>query len=417
MRIRVRILNTSLKGLQFESDKETIRVGRSPENDLVLAEHSVSRFHALVSVRDGQIAVEDLGSRNQTKIDGQAISAPTAVEGAGNIVSFGDVLAEISLHGTESAAADSAEVTLPQAALAAVAQRDSGAAQTAGPLAGAIPQGWLVVPQQGRVPAGRPAEEVLDRYLWPVLALVLGLATAGLMTALFLTRSGTGEVPQTELGASLRVGEDKVVQVPKGFVHNPAVEDPGVVQVSRPLNLDLAVQLTGRSVGLTTVTLYNEAGQRLYLHAKVLPRERRQVAEIFPAGSLTEQQRTQLARQKMRLAEVLRDQNDPYGALQQYEAAAALLEPFAHNPPEEYLQARKWREALARHIQDRYEQLALEMGDLMRDGDKRMALERLAEIKELIRDEQDVRWQNADLLFRLLDSIIETEKKRVRRGL
>jgi len=416
MRIRVRVLNTSLKGLQFESDKEAISVGRSGENDLVLQEHSVSRVHARVSARDGRVVVEDLGSRNQTKVDGAVLVAP-AVIASGSIVSFGDVLTEISLQGAESAAAENAEVTPPQAALAAAGTAIASATQTGGEVAGAFPQGWLVVPEQGRAPAAVPPAEALERHLWPALTLILGLAAAGLLIMFFVTRSGAREQPEAELGVSLHVGEDKVVQVPKGFVHSPAVEDRGVAEVSRPLNLDVAVQLTGLSAGLTTVTLSDEAGRRIYLHAKVFPRRRQEVDEIFRDASLTQNERTRLARERMRLGEVLRGQNDLYGAVQQYGAAVVLLEPFAQNPPEEYLQARRWRETLSKQIQSRYEELTFEMGNFLKDGDKRMALQRLGEIRDLIPDEEDVRWQNADLLFRLLESVIEQEKKRTRRGL
>lgn len=51
---------------------ERIRIGRHPENDLVLEDSSVSRFHARVewARRPGPPVVADLGSSNGTFVDG-----------------------------------------------------------------------------------------------------------------------------------------------------------------------------------------------------------------------------------------------------------------------------------------------------------------------------------------------------------
>jgi len=414
MRIRVRVLNTSLKGLQFECDKAAVRVGRSGENDLVLQDHSVSRSHASLTVRDGRIMVEDLGSRNGTKVRGVAVSAPTPVE-SGTFVSFGDVVAEVSLPDLEGAAADEAESTPAAAAVAALRAGDERPGCGGAVPGAAIPAGWLARRKEGGPAELSAASGGLG--LWTGLTLVLGLAAAGMLVLFFLSRSGALDEPRERpFGVSLCVGEDKVVQVPRGFVLRPVVERPGVVKVSRPLNLDVAVQLTGASADLTTVTLYNEAGEHIRLHVKVLPRKRQDVDELFQGAPLSAQERRELAREKMRLGEVLRDEDRLYEAMQQYDQAIALLEFLAHDPPEEYLQARRWKETLSDEVQKRYEQLTFEMGNFVRDGDKAVALARLAEIKSLIPDERDVRRQNADLLFELLEQVIEREKGRPRRG-
>ncbi|MFH0899781.1 MAG: FHA domain-containing protein [Pseudomonadota bacterium] len=58
-----------------------ISVGRTRNNDVVLADESVSRFHALiVSGDDGQFSVSDAGSTNGTYVDDKEI--PSARESA-----------------------------------------------------------------------------------------------------------------------------------------------------------------------------------------------------------------------------------------------------------------------------------------------------------------------------------------------
>jgi hypothetical protein len=51
-------------------------IGRSPEQaDLVISDQSVSRKHALLRLKSGDLAIEDLDSANGTVIDGRVIKA------------------------------------------------------------------------------------------------------------------------------------------------------------------------------------------------------------------------------------------------------------------------------------------------------------------------------------------------------
>jgi pSer/pThr/pTyr-binding forkhead associated (FHA) protein len=63
------------------------RIGRSPECDIVLADPSVSRSHALLDVRAGTLYVRDAGSTNGTFVNGQRVeSSPLK---PGDVVAFG----------------------------------------------------------------------------------------------------------------------------------------------------------------------------------------------------------------------------------------------------------------------------------------------------------------------------------------
>ncbi len=52
-----------------------LSIGRAPDNDLQLDDRTVSRYHALVFLRDGQWLVNDLGSNNGTLVNGQQVVA------------------------------------------------------------------------------------------------------------------------------------------------------------------------------------------------------------------------------------------------------------------------------------------------------------------------------------------------------
>lgn len=77
-------------------------VGRHSDCDLCINDASVSRLHARVVVDGAGVRVEDLQSKNGTKVRGEPVSAPAELT-AGDVVSFGVVEARLLVeHSTES---------------------------------------------------------------------------------------------------------------------------------------------------------------------------------------------------------------------------------------------------------------------------------------------------------------------------
>lgn len=62
-------------------------LGRQPDCDVVLDDSNVSRRHAQVSQRDGEILLEDLGSTNGTRLNGAPVR--TAVVQPGDAIQIG----------------------------------------------------------------------------------------------------------------------------------------------------------------------------------------------------------------------------------------------------------------------------------------------------------------------------------------
>ena len=62
-------------------DQGELIVGRSNEIDLVLAEDMVSRKHARILLKDGQVSIADLGSTNGTFVNGEKVREAQLSEG------------------------------------------------------------------------------------------------------------------------------------------------------------------------------------------------------------------------------------------------------------------------------------------------------------------------------------------------
>jgi phosphoserine phosphatase RsbU/P len=61
------------------------RMGRAPDNNLVLRDSRISRNHAQIARSDGQFVLEDLGSRHGIWVDGQRVEKSRRLEGSERI--------------------------------------------------------------------------------------------------------------------------------------------------------------------------------------------------------------------------------------------------------------------------------------------------------------------------------------------
>jgi sigma-B regulation protein RsbU (phosphoserine phosphatase) len=124
------------EGLPFEhaSEGDSLVVGRAAGCDLPLADPFLSRQHSRFFHRDGQLLVEDLGSRNGTMVNGRLIEGPTEVLPGDVIQISGSVLTLLDRRALAPPAADllnadSSTVYRPAADLLEI--HDSGAAAAA----------------------------------------------------------------------------------------------------------------------------------------------------------------------------------------------------------------------------------------------------------------------------------------------
>ena len=74
------------------ADGDSYTIGRNEDCDLVVSEGYPSRQHARISVKEGQVVLEDLGSTNGTYVNKRQIDTPTTIKP-------GDVIAVPEYYG------------------------------------------------------------------------------------------------------------------------------------------------------------------------------------------------------------------------------------------------------------------------------------------------------------------------------
>jgi hypothetical protein len=77
-------LNTALSLQPFTT------LGRAAANTIVVPDTFASAEHALISWRSGQWWLEDLGSRNGTRLNDETVTAPTVLS-VGDVIAIGQV--------------------------------------------------------------------------------------------------------------------------------------------------------------------------------------------------------------------------------------------------------------------------------------------------------------------------------------
>jgi hypothetical protein len=73
----------------------TLRIGRAPDNDLVLSDGRVSRHHGRIAGRPGTLVYTDLGSTNGSRVNGEPVIE--VVLGVGDRILIGDTTLEVRL--------------------------------------------------------------------------------------------------------------------------------------------------------------------------------------------------------------------------------------------------------------------------------------------------------------------------------
>ncbi len=83
----VRVVGGPDRGRELEAERDVVNVGTARDNDLVVTDPTVSRYHVELKLAGGRVAVRDQGSTNGTQVGGVRIEQG-AVE-AGTILTLG----------------------------------------------------------------------------------------------------------------------------------------------------------------------------------------------------------------------------------------------------------------------------------------------------------------------------------------
>ncbi|MBI5182393.1 MAG: sigma 54-dependent Fis family transcriptional regulator, partial [Nitrospirae bacterium] len=81
-KVKLVISKGAMAGKEFVIDKGLLRIGSKKENDVVIADDTVSRFHAQIEEKKGQYIIKDLESTNGTFVNGLQVSEAFLNEGS-----------------------------------------------------------------------------------------------------------------------------------------------------------------------------------------------------------------------------------------------------------------------------------------------------------------------------------------------
>ncbi len=143
-------------------------VGRELDNDIVLVDPKISRYHAQIILDDGQWVITDLGSSNQTFVNDKPISDPTPLQ-PDDRISLGEI--ELAFRG-------------------AVGQAETTAARTV----------TKTTPTASEPAAAQPASGGLPRLVWLAGAFILLLCVGAAVAIFFISRLSPGEEAVTVAG-------------------------------------------------------------------------------------------------------------------------------------------------------------------------------------------------------------------------
>ncbi len=101
----IRMLTGPLAGSGFDLRAGSSRVGRASGNDVVIVDPGISRQHAIITVDEDSVVIDDLGSTNGIQIEGSRIDQPTVLH-PGHRLLLGQSWAVIDHNGIPPMPAD-----------------------------------------------------------------------------------------------------------------------------------------------------------------------------------------------------------------------------------------------------------------------------------------------------------------------
>ncbi len=91
----VRVVRGFYEGLELPIDRNSMVIGRGRSADIVIAEPTISRAHAVIGCDDEGFFVQDMGSTNGTRVNGERASKARLADR--DEVLLGKLLLQVSL--------------------------------------------------------------------------------------------------------------------------------------------------------------------------------------------------------------------------------------------------------------------------------------------------------------------------------
>ncbi len=209
-------------GQRFTVNKDSVTIGRLPDNDIAIQDQQVSRNHATITWENNQFVIRDLGSANGTTVNGVRLTGPCPLRD-GDVIGLGDVI--LTFKGTTGMTSHGETYMRPSPPPAGIA---------AGPTSMGV--GTIPIP---------PARRKSNTALWVGLGLaaVLGLVVIAGVLLLLVLPSQAGpkvSIQQPLAGSQVQVGQPLTILA--------SVKDPkGVARVEFWVNNALEAMIPSGS--------------------------------------------------------------------------------------------------------------------------------------------------------------------------
>ena len=210
-------------GQRFAVSKDSITIGRLPDNDIAIQDQQVSRNHATITWENNQFVIRDLGSANGTTVNGVRLTGPCPLRD-GDVIGLGDVI--LTFKGTTGVTSYGETYMRPSPPPAGVASAPTSVGA-------------------GTIPMAPPARPKSNTALWVGLGLaaVFGLVVVAALLFFFVFQAQAGPkvtVQQPLAGSQVQVGQPLTILA--------SVKDPkGVARVEFWVNNALEAMVPSAS--------------------------------------------------------------------------------------------------------------------------------------------------------------------------
>ncbi|MCG6157061.1 FHA domain-containing protein [Rubinisphaera margarita] len=112
MKISFQILTGKHKGRMLTLPADVVKIGRDPTAQIRVNSTEVSRIHCEITLRDGNVYVKDLGSRNGTFVNGEVIFGEAQIR-PGDTLHVGNMVFELAGEKKKAAPKSSERIRPP----------------------------------------------------------------------------------------------------------------------------------------------------------------------------------------------------------------------------------------------------------------------------------------------------------------
>jgi hypothetical protein len=96
-RVSLRVRTPGAPPVEFELGGALISIGRADDNDVIIDDPEVSRHHGQLKLQHGSFAFADMGSRNGSTVNGQAVTEVAL--SSGDLITMGSTEIEFAVRG------------------------------------------------------------------------------------------------------------------------------------------------------------------------------------------------------------------------------------------------------------------------------------------------------------------------------